>query len=378
MSRENEEQEESLRDTITAAFRGEEGAAEPVEKESAPDAAPADEGVDGAPKEVTDKAATGTVDDKAEAKDAKAYDPPARWTKAQKEWFLTLEPGVQKQLLEQDKHIQADYSRKTGEIAQERQRYQGIEQVLAPHRQTWQRAGMNDADALKSIMSYWDLANRDPVQFIDTVARERGIDLRSHFAPSQQEIEQLIARYMGEAHEGGEAGPQQMHPSVQAELNAIRNENAQLREYVQNLGGTVSHQQQAQLQAQQVQAQQTLAQFAAETDEAGQPLRPFLDEVRQDMAHELRMGAKDLTEAYDRAVWKRTDTRQKLLETQELQRRREDERRRQEEAARAKRAGASVSAAPSPAAPPDDDDEDVSIRALLKRGFDQSRMAGRV
>lgn len=393
----DEDDNESLRDTISAAFRansdqstgheeepivreepeGEEDSANVADRAAAPKSEKTDKGVDeaGTPR----VAAESDGPDKAEEAD-KTLDPPARWTKKQKEWFNGLDPKFQQQLIDNDKNIQADYTRKMQEIGQERQRYQGLEEVLAPRRETWQRAGMNDTQALQSIMSYWDLAQRDPMQFIQVVAQERGIDLARMYQPSPEDIARYVAEY---GYEDAEAGDHQQHhvsPQVQQRLDELAYQNHQLQQYVQQLGGTVQERQYRDMQEIEQSANNALAQFQAETDESGNPAHPFLDDVRKDMSALLRAGqANDLKEAYDRAVWGRPDLRERLLESMELRKQREMERTRQKEAAQARRAGSSVSASSSGVAtPPARSEDDLPLRDIIKQAWAAAQGGDRI
>jgi len=390
----DDEDGEDLRATITAAFRADSDQSTGQEdhsddRDGTESAAPSTDGA----ADAAEPASKASDKDVAEPKAAKvgeesdgpdkednpdeALDPPARWTKKQKEWFNGLDKNFQRQLIDNDKNIQADYTRKMQEIGQERQRYQGLEEVLSPRREMWQRAGMTDQQALQSIMSYWDLANRDPHQFIQVVAQERGIDLAQFYQPTPQDI----ARYMAEYGDEGEAATSHAVPAqVQQRLDELAYQNQQLSQYVQQLGGTLNQQQTREMQEVQQSANSALAQFQAETDESGNPAHPFLDEVRQDMSALLRAGqANDLKEAYERAVWGRSDLRERLLESMELRRQREYEVARQKEAAQAKRAGSSVAASSSGAAAPSaQSDDDMSLRDIIKSAWAQASSGDRI
>jgi len=390
----DEDQEESLRDTISAAFRAgsDQSTGQEDHSDDRDDAESAAPSTDGAPdtdepaptspdKDVA-KAKTAEVGEKPDGPDKESdanetLEPPARWTKKQKEWFNGLDKNFQRQLIDNDKNIQADYTRKMQEIGQERQRYQGLEEVLSPRRETWQRAGMTDQQALQSIMSYWDLANRDPYQFIQVVAQERGIDLAQFYQPTPQDIARYMAEY-GDSDELGQASA--VPPQLQQRLDQLEYQNNQMSQYIQQIGGTLNQQQTREMQEIQQSANSALSQFQAETDESGNPAHPFLDEVRQDMSALLRAGqANDLKEAYDRAVWGRPDLRERLLESMELRKQREYERARQKEAAQAKRAGSSVAASSSGAAsPPASSEDDMSLRDLIKQAWGQAQAGDRI
>ena len=148
----------SIRDELMAAFSAAEGktestqGAEPVAAKSSTEDSKAESEPKVAAKSVAGTEEKPATTDKAAPADKvtapaekvvtadKPIDPPARWTKTQKEWFSKLTPDFQRQLVEKDKEIQADYTRKTQEIAQERMRYNAVEQILAPRRADFGRS----------------------------------------------------------------------------------------------------------------------------------------------------------------------------------------------------------------------------------------------
>ena len=364
------EEEESLRDTISNAFRSgkSDGADAPVE-----DAPVEDAPVEDAPV-AKEEGAPAKSEGDAEPAD-KAIAPPARWTKEEKEEFAALDPNVQRILMGRNKGLEADYTRKMTEISQERQRYNGIEQTLAPRRAVWQREGMNDTQALESIMSYWDLAQRDPAQFIDVFAQERGIDLASYYSPTPEQIMQMISESSGEEDQG-----QAIHPAVRSQMEALSRQTNSLQGEVSNYRNYMADQQHQQVVARTEAARNELHSFSSASDENGQSLYPFFEEVRKDMSRLMQSGmAGDLKTAYDMATRVNPSTWSKLQESQEISRRRAEQAKREEEAVRARRAGSSVSTGSSPAAARiEPDDDGMSLRDLIKSQFSQARSAGRV
>lgn len=378
------EAEESLRDTITAAFKG--GAeedqtdtqgAEPISGETdheQPQIKSAES------KDATPQKANGAeakTDDTAD----KPIDPPARWTKEQKEEFAALDPGIQKILLARNKGLEADYTRKMTEIAQERQRFGSLEQVLGPRRDSWARQGLSDSQALGMIMNYWDMSERDPMQFLQQYARDKGIDLASHFAPSMDEI----AQYLNQSNmDGGQVTQPgaSINPELQRTLDAIMQQQQALQQGYQQHQQFLTAQQTQQMQAVHAAAGQELTEFQNAADDNGSPLYPFFDVVRQDMAQLMRAGIKnDLKSAYQAAVSLRPELMSQMEESKEISRRRAEERRAQQEAERARRAGASVSGSGVSGYSPhssDGDDGGKSIRELLQEGFKQARIGNRI
>lgn len=367
----------SIRETLEAAF---------AENTATNDTATEGTEPKGTSKEIPKQAATSNAeipksgDDK--SSDAnKPIEPPARWTKEQKEEFAALDPQIQKILLSRNKGLEGDYTRKMGEIAQERQRYHRMESVLAPRRETWARQGMDDAQFINSLFSYWDLAQRDAGAFIDQFARERGIDLAAMYAPSPEQL----AQYFGGQQYNGDPDAQQpaVHPAVLAQLQSLAQQQQQLQSVIAGQQQTLAQRQQAESTAMVNAAKSEMQQFAEAKNEHGEPLYPFFEDVRKDMAKLMQSGFADtLQDAYDRAVRIRPDVYKQIEESREITRRREDESRRQEEAAKARRAGASVSSSlsstPSRAAGNDDDDDGLSIRELIEKQFKAANVGARI
>ena len=60
-------------------------------------------------------------------------DPPPNWPQQEQAFFRELPPELQHAYLDRAKHMMADYTRKTQEIARVRQGYQELERVIARH-----------------------------------------------------------------------------------------------------------------------------------------------------------------------------------------------------------------------------------------------------
>ena len=226
-----EERQTSVREDLVAAFEAQEvnetetGAVE--DHSAGQQEEPAKE----APAEATnrkepEKAAAEPA--KEEPKPDSKLEAPARWTKEEKEEFEALDPDVQRILLNRNKGLEASYTQKMQQIAQERQRYHGLEQALAPHRQTWAGMGMDDATAISQLIGYYQHAQTDPMSFIQQFAEARGIDLASTFAPSAEEILQYLNQQNGELGEGSSAPA--LHPDVARQMESLRHQQQQLQE----------------------------------------------------------------------------------------------------------------------------------------------------
>lgn len=381
-----EENSGSIRDELIAAFRSgpedKTSDTQSAEREGSQDAAPHEPD-----KELEERPSAAEQRDKSpeaaakegKAEQPKAFEPPARWTKEEKEDFLKLDPKIQDILLKRNKGLEAAFTRRMTELAQERQRYSNIEPILAARREQFARSGLDDARALNMVFTYWDQAQRDPIGFIDQFARERGLDLTSIYGPTTEQLMEYIGQGGDPSQSPG--GSPAMHPLVQRQFQELHQQNQMLQQQLAQVGQSVQGWQQQQQQSVQQAARSEYDAFRNATDESGEPRYPYFEELRSDMAHLMRTGyASNLSEAYDKAQRVRPDIWAKVTEHQELVRRRDEERRRSEEAAKAKRAGSSVSGGGSSLSPPagGDGEEDLSLRALISKQFAAARAGTRL
>lgn len=384
----SDETETSLREDLIAAFKESEAVEQPdTETQGAEPTAVAE--ADRTAQSETDQPSTDASENadekkqatgeppKADAKDGskEPVEPPDRWTEEQKQEFAALDPAVQRLLLSRNKGLEASYTKKMMEVAQERQRFQGIEQALAPHRQSWSGTGWSDAQALQNIMGYWQHAQKDPLGFVQRFAEERGIDLASHFAPSTDEILAYLNASGGVDQEGNPLPVQQpaVHPDVRRQMQAYEQRINQLQQAVQQQQGYLSHAEQQRMAQERATAQRQLEEFVTATDENGRPKHEYYEELKPEMIRLMEAGiSATLDEAYERALWSNPQMRQRQIESRESALRREQERREQQEAEKARRASASVVGSGVPAAPANDEEGDLSVRALLEREFRRS------
>lgn len=366
----NDVGETSLREDLVAAFQSYEvsdaetdqpSAQEPDQAVGTQESAVAKEPVQ---EDAEDKPAQ--QDEDAEKAAAKA---PDRWTKEEKEEFDSLDPDVQRILLNRNKGLESSYTQKMQQIAQERQRYSSIEQSLAPHRQTWAPLGWDDATAMQNILGYWHHANQDPLGFIQSFAETRGIDLAEQFAPSTDDI---LAYLNGQTGEGEQAAS--LHPDVKRQMDALQQQQQQLQQAIQQHQGYIAQNEQQRMQSTRAAAAQELQAFQTATDESGNLKHEFLDDLREDMSRLLETGmAKDLSEAYEKSMWMRPDIRAKVTESMQLRERRDMEKKMRDEGNRAKNAASSLSGGTiSAQVEGDSGPADDSVRSILLNEWNRS------
>ncbi|TXH44922.1 MAG: hypothetical protein E6Q97_32020 [Desulfurellales bacterium] len=220
-------------------------------------------------------------------------DPPANWPQQEQQFFKELPPALQHAYLDRARHMMADYTRKTQEIAKVRQGYQEMERVISPHVQKWALNGMGPAQAMQQLIALSDYATNSPVEFLQYFANLRGIDLN-----------QLTNRQEEEYVDPQVATLRQHLAGVQAQLN----QTMQMQQQAQQL-----QQQQQYAQAFNV-TNENIENFASQIGPDGKPAYPYFNELEEDMAIEIESGrASTIHEAYERAKWANPYTRSKLL-----------------------------------------------------------------
>lgn len=255
-------------------------------------------------------------------------EPPANWPEQEREWFADLPPAMQHAYMARAQNMLADYTRKTQAIAQERQQinqmrqsYSDLERIIGPRQQQWALNGMNPAQAVSQLIALSDFATNDPTGFVKYFSNLRGVDLQSLV---QQQSEEYVDPQV--------AALRQPLAEVQARLNQLAMQHEQ------------SQQQQSAAQYQQTwnATHAAIDNFARQTDQNGNPLYPFFDEVMDDMTALISSGrAQSMAQAYQDAVWLNPSVRNKML----ARSRSIENARARQTVQRAKRAAASLSGA---------------------------------
>jgi hypothetical protein len=227
---------ESMDDFMASAF-------DELESQSA------DEPVDGEATESPDpeKDTSEPADEESEGDEpaeAQTITAPQSMSAKDREKFYALPPDQQAWITDRVKQQEADYTKKTMEIAETRKAYDKLEQVIAPRRQQLAMDGMDEGTAIGQLFALSDFASENPVGFVQYLMQQRGIPLSALTQSGQ--------------------GQSQTDP----QLTAMQREIHGLKDYF-------TRQTQAQ-QAQQVQGVQTDIQtFASEHE--------FYSELEQDM-----------------------------------------------------------------------------------------------
>lgn len=205
-------------------------------------------------------------------------EPPARWSEADKAKFAALPREAQEIVAERNKAMEADYTRKTQEVAEFRRHAEPLVQAVQPYQQYLsaisKQTGMQPAALISGILAAEHSLRtgtvEQKVQALAQIAGDYGVDLAA------------LAR-------GEVAAPD---PTI----IQLRQQNSQLTNRFESLEQQLLRDQQQKLSLE-------IDAFANAKDEAGKPKYPHFSRVRGQMAQMFGTdGVQTLQDAYDRAV----------------------------------------------------------------------------
>lgn len=234
--------------------------------------------------------------------------PPASWSAQAKADFAALPPHIQKEVSKREGDIDKGFR----ERAEQLKRYEPLESVIAPHRQKWAVAGVDEATAVKQLLAASDWLERDPQGAMVYLAKQYGVNIAS------------LGQGAGPQPGAGNTGQPQAQPDpVASEIQALKAEVAALRQG--------REQETQQTYVSQIEA------FAAD------PANLYFENVKPQMAKLLQSGlVETLPEAYERAIWSDPSIRPILLQQQQAEKLKPI----QDHARKAKAAGVSVTGSP--------------------------------
>jgi|TARA_R110000782_G_scaffold6308_2_gene21646 hypothetical protein len=156
---------------------------EDSESESAPaaeEAAPATEEIsasDEAPEDDVAKAAESDTESEGSEPVSQTITAPQSMSAKDRESFYALPPESQQWISDRVKAQEADYTRKTMEVAEQRKVYDKLEEAIAPRRQQFAMNGMDEGTAIGQLLALSDYADNDPVGFSRYLLNQRGIPI---------------------------------------------------------------------------------------------------------------------------------------------------------------------------------------------------------
>lgn len=293
-----------------------------------------------------------TPPEEAQKPETKGIEPPQHWSEADKAKFKAMPLEAQSWVIDRDKAMTADYTKKTTEIAAFKREYGPVAEMFAPHEAALRQSGYTPATLIKA----WADVEQ---QLMSGKAVDVLVDIASKYKADKAEL----ARRLGfgvQAAPGVETPPQ---PQGQTAAPIPPELQAKLQTYDQFIAQQQMERQQEAANRQREEANRvmsTIDQFRDAKDATGNLLHPHFAAVEDAMTR-LAIAARtsgqpvpSLDELYDQAVWANTSTRAQVLEAQraaeEAQRKAAEAERVKEaraKAERAKRAASSVTGSPS-------------------------------
>jgi hypothetical protein len=223
-------------------------------------------------------------DEPAEAAELEELPAPNHWPKDFAAKFEALEPPAQHLFMQRYKDLEGDYTKKTQAIAKYKKRQDAFDEIMAPFKSQFERAGMDDVGAVRQLLAAHDYLRKDPANAINWLASQYGVDIGA--IGNDPALEDEFA-----------------DPQVK-----------QLQQQVAQLTGFIQNQQTQQQSYEQASTQSFIDQFAAETDASGNPAHPHFETVRSVMGSLISSGnATDLKSAYEAAVYANPELRQEEL-----------------------------------------------------------------
>ena len=252
--------------------------------ESTADDEPEGDAQDSAPVEASDDAATDAdatpAEDEADGEPAEVQplEPPARWSEADKAKFATWPRDVQEAVMDRHKAMEADYTRKTQEIAEYRKQADPLVEAVKPHveylSEVGRQLGLQPGALIGQIVQAERmLRTGDPntkVNALLQLAQSYGIDLAN------------LAK-------GGTGQPDPLIHDMRQQLQLTQRQLDEIRRHSE--------------ESQAAQLHSTIESFRSAKDDNGQPKHPHFERVKVVMGTLMQRGeASTLEEAYAKAV----------------------------------------------------------------------------
>jgi len=347
-------EDQSLDDALRAAFHSAEGVEDEVEDSTPEDDVEAEEDseptgdeaeADESSEDGEDESDGSGEDDQGEYEaeeggsddqEIEALEPPQHWSAEDRQTFTGVPREAQEFLLKRHKEMEADYTRKTQEVATTRRALQEQEQILAPIAQDLALAGADSNAFIRQQVAWAQAFKADPQSAITRLAGAYGLDL-SQVAQGQEDLDPQVA-------------------AMQQELAQMRAQQQQSLE--------------AQQQTEQQRLQNVIDDFAKATDDAGNLKYPHFADIQADMGQVIQAGmAEGLEDAYAKVVAMKGLQAPAPQPTQAPKAKPKKSDDRKAKVRRAKRAATGVRSSGTPAKPAS---EDMSLHDEIASLIDQS------
>ena len=271
------------------------------------------------------------------------------WSAKDREMAAKLPQEAKDFLVRRHKEMDADYTRKTQEIASYRREWDQVAQMFAPHTAALQQRGLTPA----SVIQGWHSAER-----MLMAGGEQAAEMIARVIDGYKVDKGMVARRLGlPTSTQSPAEPADPQNTTNAPVATLPREVEQRLAAMQAWIANETHSREREAATR---VMTDIEQFAAATDANGNLQHPHFREVEDDMARLAVLSRSAgrppvLKDLYEQAVWSNPTTRERMLTEQRaaLEAQHAAEEQKRAEAARAKaeqakRAASSVTGTPGP------------------------------
>jgi len=204
-------------------------------------------------------------EDAGSQEEVSSLEPPQHWSREDRETFSSVPREAQEFLLKRHKDMEADYTRKTQEVAHTRRQFDEQQQILAPIAEDLAMLGADSNAFMRQQVAWAQAFKADPNSAITRLAEAYGLDI-AQVAQSQQDVDPQVQ-------------------SLQSEIAAMK---AQQQQSLQT-----------QQQTEQNRLLQEIQDFAEDKDDSGNLKHPHFEEIKAEMGQVIQAGmATGLDDAY--------------------------------------------------------------------------------
>jgi len=228
---------------------------------------------------------------------------------AKAEWDKTP-PAVQAAFIKRGQDMAAG-------VEQLKQRYNLIDQAIAPHNDALRQMNATPADAVNRMFLWFKALAGSPAQSFPALAKSMGIDWTKLVGPAAPAAGIAPAPAAGAEGAGGAPPVTEIPAPVKEYIGNLEQQLQQLSGVVNQIGGQFGNMQQSFQVQSEAKTRENLSIWAKD--------KPHFEEVRQDMAKLIETqvvplkanGEVDLDTAYERAIYFNPEVRKKVLAEQQ-------------------------------------------------------------
>ena len=228
---------------------------------------------------------------------------------AKAEWDKTP-PAMQAAFIKRGQEMAAG-------VDQLKQRYNLIDQAIAPHNDALRQMNATPADAVNRMFLWFKALAGNPAQSFPALAKSMGIDWTKLAGPAAPPAAGAAAPPAGAEGAGGAPPVTEIPAPVKEYIGNLENQLRQLSGVVNQIGGQFGNMQQSFQTQSEAKTRENLSIWAKD--------KAHFEDVRQDMAKLIETqvvplkenGEVDLDTAYERAIYFNPEVRKKVLAEQQ-------------------------------------------------------------